>query len=123
MNPKNEMPLVLSNGEGIPSTCTMKCIKVLSNIVLVDHSNDLWRSMDSFRLRKSGTAKLGDIMAKEGNWLSGILKKHIKMGMDKCKANGFALEDIFIDKLVSLDEANCDTSRWHSSEQLFYKGS
>ncbi len=37
--------------------------------------------------------------------------------MEKCKADGFALEDIFIDKLVSLDEANRDTSE---ERNLFY---
>jgi hypothetical protein len=37
--------------------------------------------------------------------------------MDKCKADGFALEDIFIDKLVSSNEANCDTSE---ERNLFY---
>jgi hypothetical protein len=117
MDPKNDMPLVLSNSEGIPSTCTLKHIEILRNNVLVDHSNSLWRSLDSFRLRKLGTAKLGDIMTKEGNRLSGILKKHIKTGMEKCKADGFALKDIFIDKLVSSNEANCDTSK---ERNLFY---
>jgi hypothetical protein len=81
------MPLVLSNGEGIPSTSTLKSIKILRNNVLVDHSNGLWRSINSFRLRKSGTAKLGNIMAKEGNQLSGIIKKHIETDMKKCKAD------------------------------------
>ncbi len=117
VNPKDSMPLVLSNGEGIPKTCTLKRIKIIKNNVLVDHSNGLFWSMDSFKLRKSGTAKLSDIMAQEGKRLSGILKEHIKTGMEKCKANGFALEDIIIEKLACSDETDHDTSE---DRNLFY---
>jgi hypothetical protein len=49
--------------------------------------------------------------------MSGILKKHIKTGMDKCKANGFALEDIIIDKLASSDGGDQDTPE---DQNLFY---
>jgi hypothetical protein len=49
--------------------------------------------------------------------LSGILKEHIKTGMEKCKADGFALEDIIIDKLASSDETDHDTSE---DRNLFY---
>ncbi len=111
------MPLVLSNSEGISRSCTLKQIKILQNNVLVNHSNGLFWSIDSFKLRKSGTAKLSDIIVQEGKQMSGILKKHIKTGMDKCKANGFALEDIIIDKLASSDGGNQDTPE---DQNLFY---
>ena len=70
--------------------------------------------MDSFKLRKSGNAKLSDIIVQEVKRMSGILKKHIKTGMKKCKADGFALEDIIIDKLASSDGGDQDTSEDHN---------
>ena len=89
------MPLVLSNGEGIHRSCSLKPIKIIQDNVVVDHSNGLFRSMDSFKLRKSGTARLSDVIVQEGNRMSRIIKKQIKSGLEKCKADGFALEDIF----------------------------
>ena len=105
VNPKDSMPLVLSNAEGIPRSCSLKRIKIMQDNVLVDHSNGLFRSMDKFKLRKSGTARLSDVIVQEGNRMSGILRKHIKSGLEKCKADGFALEDIVITKLASSNEA------------------
>jgi hypothetical protein len=61
VNHKDVVPLDLSNGEGIPRSCTLKQIKILKDNVLVDHSNSLFRSMDSFKLRTSGTARLSDV--------------------------------------------------------------
>ncbi len=39
VNHKDVVPLVLSNGEGIPRSCTLKRIKILKDYVLVDNSN------------------------------------------------------------------------------------
>ena len=36
--------------------------------------------------------------------MSGILKTHINTGMEKCKADGFALEDIIIDKFATSEK-------------------
>ncbi len=78
MNPKDAMPLVLSNGDGIPKACTLKRIKIVHNNVLVDHSNGLFWSMDRFKLKKSGNAKLSDIIVQEGKRMLGILKNTSK---------------------------------------------
>jgi hypothetical protein len=102
-----EMPLVLSNSEGLPRTTKVKRIKIVRNNVLLAHLNGLVRLIDWFKLRKRGNVEISDIIAKEGDWLTGIMKKHIKMGMDKCKADGFALEDIIIEKkLIQMEQVN-----------------
>ncbi len=33
--------------------------------------------------------------------MTGIIKKHIKMGLEKCKEDRFVMEDIIIDKLIT----------------------
>ncbi len=53
--------------------------------------------------------EINDIIAKEGDWLSGIIQKHIKRGMEKCKADGLTLEDIITEKLISSDGASQST--------------
>jgi hypothetical protein len=82
--------------------------KVVRNNALLDHSNGLFRSINRFRLRKRGNVEINDIIAKakEGDCLLGIMKKHIKRDIDKCKADGLALEDIIIEKLISSDGAS-----------------
>ena len=37
VNPNDNFPLVLSNGDGIPSTTNVKCIKVFCNNMLMEH--------------------------------------------------------------------------------------
>ncbi len=48
VDPNNYFPLVLSNGEGLPSTSKVKWIKVIQHNRLVDHLG-LFRSMDSLQ--------------------------------------------------------------------------
>ncbi len=51
VDPNNYFPLVLSNGEGLPSTCKVKQIKVIQHNRLVNHLGLFW-SIDSFQLKK-----------------------------------------------------------------------
>jgi hypothetical protein len=104
VDPRNTMPLVLSNGDGIPSTNKVKRIQVLNNNELVDHQG-IFRSINRFNLKKRGSTTIGDAIGEEGAVFTGIDKKHIKMGMERCKEDRFALEDIVINKLISGDGA------------------
>jgi hypothetical protein len=107
VDPKNTMALVLSHSNGIPKRIKLRCIKVIRNNKLLHHSNGVWMSMDQFKLRKMGNAAFGDIIANEGERMIGIMKKQIKRGMDKCKADGFVLQDIIVDNLHSSKCDNC----------------
>jgi hypothetical protein len=100
VDPGNTMPLVLSNGDRIPSTNKVKPIQVFKDNELVDRQ-DIFRLINRFKLKKRGSTIIGDVIGKEGAVLAGIIKKHIKMSTEKCKEDGFALEDIFIDKLIN----------------------
>jgi hypothetical protein len=78
LDPKNEMPLVLSKCEGIPRANKVKGLYVLRNNVLLDHSDGLFRWINWFKLRKQGSDTLSANIAKEGALMMGIMKKHIK---------------------------------------------
>ncbi len=68
VDPNNYFPLVLSNGEGLPSTCKVKQIKVIQHNRLVDHLG-LFRSIDSFQLKKRGSATAADGVYMQASFL------------------------------------------------------
>jgi hypothetical protein len=71
VDPANKIyPLVLCNGEGLPITNKVKCIKVIlcSNNQLVDHPG-IFRSIDWFKLTKRGSATTADAISMQVNRL------------------------------------------------------
>lgn len=95
VDPNDVMPLVLSNGEGLPSSTKVKRIKVRSGNELVDHPG-IFRSMDQFKLTKRGSATAADAIAMEASRFRGIMKKNINRLRNKAEADGFAPMDMLI---------------------------
>jgi hypothetical protein len=95
VDPNNVMPLVLSNGEGLPSSTKVKRIKVMSGNELVDHPG-IFRSMDQFKLTTRGSATAADAIAMEASRFRGIMKKNIDRLRDKAEADGFAPMDMLV---------------------------
>ena len=99
VDPNNYFPLVLSNGEGLPSTCKVKQIKVIQHNRLVDHLG-LFRSMDSFQLKKRGSATAAaDGVYIQAGYFDDVMKRHIPNAMGKARADGFAPGDMLINKI------------------------
>mmetsp|Transcript_24935 Transcript_24935/g.60029 ORF Transcript_24935/g.60029 Transcript_24935/m.60029 type:complete len:991 (-) Transcript_24935:48-3020(-) len=105
VDPNQEMPLVLNNGEVLPNTTTVKRIKVMSEGELVDHPG-IFRSMHMFRLVKRGTATAADGIAMETARFGKIMQKNIAKMKEKAEADGFAPMDL----LVNIKGANDDIS-------------
>jgi hypothetical protein len=106
VNPVNysHMPLVLNNGDGIPSTTKVKRIRLLKGDILVDHPG-IFRSLDQFKMKKEGKTTMGDVMVKNAAVIKGIIKKHIKQGIEKSRTEGgLVCVDIFDNKLLSSTE-------------------
>ena len=82
VDPNNSFPLVLSNGEGLPSTCKVKRIKVIQHNRLVDHLG-IFRSMDSFQMKKRGSATAADGVYMQASYFDEIMKRNIKNAMGK----------------------------------------
>jgi hypothetical protein len=69
----SHMPLVLNNGDGIPSTTKVKRICLLKGDILVDHPG-IFRSLDQFKMKKEGKTTMGDVMVKNAAVVKGIIK-------------------------------------------------
>jgi hypothetical protein len=57
--PNDKFPLVVSNGDGLPSTTQVKHIKVYRNNILMDHCG-LFCEIGRFILKKRGSATAAD---------------------------------------------------------------
>ncbi len=98
------MPLVLNNGDGIPSTTKVKRICLLMGDILVDHPG-IFRSLDQFKMKKEGKTTMGDVMVKNATVVKGIIKKHIKQGIKKSRTEGgLVCVNILHNKLLSSTE-------------------
>jgi len=97
VDPNNYFPLVISNGEGLPSTCKVKRIKVIQHNRLVDHLG-LFRSIDSFQLKKRGSATVADGVYMQARYFDDVMKRHTTHAMGKARADGFAPGDMLINK-------------------------
>ena len=96
VDPKNEMPLVLSNGENIPNNTKLKRIKImLETGDLVDHPG-IFRPMHRFRLTKQGSATAADGIVIEASRFGRIMHKHISKLKEKAVADGFAPMDVIV---------------------------
>jgi hypothetical protein len=105
VDPNNNFPLVLSNGEGLLSTTLIKRIKVVRQNRLVDHRG-IFREIIWFQLKKRGSATAADGVNMQAGCFEGITKKHIIKGMEKAKADGFAPADMLINKFSGGDTGN-----------------
>jgi hypothetical protein len=70
----SHMPLVLSNGDGIPSTTKVKRICFLKGDILVDHPG-IFRSLNWFKMKKEGKTTIGDVMVKNTTEFKRIMTK------------------------------------------------
>ncbi|KAL3803579.1 hypothetical protein ACHAW5_003360 [Stephanodiscus triporus] len=95
VDPNDAMPLVLSNGEGLFSSTSVKRIKVMSGNELVDHPG-IFRAMDRFKLTKSGNATAADAISMEAARFGAIMKKNISRLKEKAEADGFAPMDLLV---------------------------
>jgi hypothetical protein len=117
VDPKDTMPLVLSNGEGLPNTTKVKRIKVMSGDELVDHPG-IFREMNRFHLIKRGNATAADAIAMEAARFGAIMTKNINKLQEKAGAEGFAPMDLLVNikgvkanSTSSLPQNNASTSR------------
>ena len=90
VDPNNYFLLVLSNGEGLPSTCKVKRIKVIQHNRLVYNLGLFW-SMDSFQLKKRGSATAADGVYLQTGYFDDVMERHI--------TNAFAPGDMLINKI------------------------
>ena len=97
VDPNNYFPLVLSNGEGLPSTCKVKRIKVIQHNRLVDNFG-IFRSMDRYHMKKRGSATAADGVYMQASFFDESMKRNIKNAMGKAIADGFAPGDMLINK-------------------------
>jgi hypothetical protein len=97
VDPNNYFPLVLSNGEALPSTSKVKRIKIIQHNRLVDHLG-LFRCMDRFQLKKRGSATAADGVYMQAGYFDDVMKRHITNAMGKGTADGFAPGDMLINK-------------------------
>jgi hypothetical protein len=95
VDPNDSMPLVLSNGEGLPRSTKVKRIKVMSGNELVDHPG-IFRAMDRFKLTKRGSATAADAITMEASRFGAIMKKKINRLREKAEADGFAPMDMLV---------------------------
>ena len=95
VDPNDAMPLVLSNGEGLPNGTKVKRIKVMSDNELVDHPG-IFRSMHRFKLTKRGSATAADAISMEAARFGAIMKKNISRLKEKAEADGFAPMDLLV---------------------------
>lgn len=95
VDPSDTMPLVLSNGEGLPNTTKVKRIKVMSGDELVDHPG-IFREMNRFKLIKMGNATVADAIAMEAARFGAIMTKNINKLKEKAGAEGFAPMDLLV---------------------------
>lgn len=95
VDPNHVMPLVLSNGEGLLSSTSVKRIKVMSGNELVDHPG-IFRAMDRFKLTKRGNATAADAISMEAARFGAIMKKNISRLKEKAEADGFAPMDLLV---------------------------
>jgi hypothetical protein len=123
------IPLVLDNGEGIPSTTSVKRIRILKDNIILDHPG-IFRSLDQFKMKKQGETTMGDVMTRNAADFKGRMKQHIRQGMETCtKEGGLAIVDIFHKKLFSgnKDMESSDVSavpavEYQSHHQTFDQG-
>jgi hypothetical protein len=104
VDPNDKFPLVLSNGDGLPSTTQVKCIKVYRNNIPIEHCG-LFCEVGRFILKKRGIATAADGASMQARTFDVIMKKHIIKGMEKANADGFAPVDMLINKF------NCGVTR------------
>jgi hypothetical protein len=120
VDPANKyLPLVPCNGEGLPSTNKVKCIKVIqhSENQLVDHPG-IFQAIDWFKLTKRGSV--------HRNHLEGIMKKHITNGMENTKMNASQLRDLMLHDICKRDNESSatvldtiKTKKWNPGEYEF----
>ena len=97
VDPNDSMSLVLGNSKGLPSTHLMRRIKVIQNNKLIDHDGS-FRQINQFIMIKGGSATAADVLSMQAKLMEIIMTSHIKKGLEKAKAGGFALADMLIDK-------------------------
>lgn len=95
IDPKDSMPLVLSNGEGLPNNVKVKRIKVMSGDDLLDHPG-IFRLICMFKLRKLGSATAADGIIMENTRFRSIIKKNISKMKEKAEDDGFAPMDFLV---------------------------
>jgi hypothetical protein len=103
VHPNSKFPLVLSNGEGLPSTITDKRINVIWHNRLMDQCGIFW-AINWFQLKKRGCATAADGIYMQMGCLKGIMKKHITNEIKKAKADEFAPGDMLSNKFNSGDK-------------------
>ena len=95
VDPNDVMPLVLSNGEGLPNGTKVKRIKVMSGDELVDHPG-IFRCIARFKLTKRGSATAADGISMEAARFGAIMTKNISRLKEKAEADGFAPMDLLM---------------------------
>ena len=111
VDPNDVMPLVLSNGEGLPNGTKVKRIKVMSGDELVDHPG-IFRSMHRFKLTKRGSATAADAISMEAARFGAIMKKNISRLKEKAEVDGFAPMDLLVNiKGVKTHPKSANTTR------------
>ncbi len=123
------MPLVLDNAEGIPSTTSVKRIRIMKDNILVDHPG-IFRSIDQYKMKKQGETTTGDVMTIRVAYFKGRITQHLKQGIERCtKDGGLAIEDIFHNKLLSankdMESAKMSappTVQYQSNHETFEQG-
>jgi hypothetical protein len=73
----------------------------------VDHRGIFW-SIDSFQLKKRGSVTAADGFHMQAGCFDNIMKKHMLKAMGKAIADGFAPDDMLIDKFNG-DDRVCAT--------------
>jgi len=110
-DPNDDMPLVLSNGEGLPTNTKVKRTKVNEGGDLLDHSG-IFRPIYRFKLSKRGTATAADGVAHEAARFTKIMQKNMSKLKEKAEADGFAPMD-----MINGGKWNVDTSKSKQSSK------
>jgi hypothetical protein len=111
IDPKDSMPLVLSNGEGLPKNIKVKRVKVVSGDDLLDHPG-IFRLICMFKLRKLGSATAADGIAMETARFGCIMKKNISKMKMNAEGDRFAPMDL----LVTIKGVNDDVRGRNSTQ-------
>lgn len=98
VDPKDEIPLVLSNGECLPSDIKVKRVRVISHGELIDHPG-VFRPIKKFKLIKTNrNAKVNAAagVMKEAARFGDIMNRNVAKMRTLAQAEGFAPMDLLV---------------------------
>lgn len=95
VDPNDDSPLALSNGDVLPNNTKAKRIKAMCDGELLDHPG-IYRPIYKFKLTKRGKASAATGIAMEAARFGRIMQKNISKMKKKAEADGFAPMDMLV---------------------------